>query len=84
MDPCCVMDQADVHLERERSKRFVAGVFGAIATAALMAFLAIKLTGDMFGLTADEAGPMAQALLILAIADTTLMFVWDWVFSRRA
>lgn len=66
--------------ERRRSLRIVQTAFAAIAGAALLAGLAFHSRWIGGGLPAEDIAAVSRAFLILAVADTVMLFAWERLF----
>lgn len=72
----------NVRRERARSLRFVQIVFAVLALFSLTAALAVATRGADLGLPEASTYSISLAFLIVGIADTALLFVWEHIFQR--
>lgn len=61
----------------------IKAVFAALALASVLAGLAIYLLRARLGIDEETAGLVSGAFLIVGIADTLLLYLWDRIFKRR-
>ena len=68
--------------ERARSLKSVQIIFASLALLSLLAALAVALRGDELGLPEASARMIAFAFLLVGMADTALLYVWERIFQR--
>lgn len=68
--------------ERERSLKSVQVIFAVLAVLSLSAALAVSAHGVEFGLPESSNHTIALAFLMVGIADTALLFLWERIFRR--
>lgn len=76
----CEMDQ--VARERARSLKFVQVMFAALGLLSLTAAMAVGIRGEDMGLPEGSTHTIAIAFLMVGIADTVLLFLWERIFQR--
>jgi phosphate/sulfate permease len=74
------MDQ--IARERQRSLKSVQVIFAVLAILSLSAALAVAARGVEFGLPEASTHTIAIAFLMVGIADTVLLFLWERIFHR--
>mgnify|MGYP006891185470 CR=1 FL=1 len=75
-----VMDQ--VARERARSLKFVQIMFAVLGLSSLIAAMAVGIRGEDMGLPEGSTQTIALAFLLVGIADTVLLFLWERIFQR--
>ncbi|MBK9079734.1 MAG: hypothetical protein WBP38_05560 [Hyphomicrobium sp.] len=68
--------------ERQRSLKSVQVIFAVLAILSLSAALAVAARGVEFGLPETSTRTIAIAFLMVGIADTVLLFLWERIFHR--
>jgi hypothetical protein len=74
------MDQ--IARERQRSLKSVQVIFAVLAILSLSSGLAVAARGDEFGLPETSTHTIAIAFLMVGVADTVLLFLWERIFQR--
>lgn len=78
-----MIDKAFLSAERQRSERFMGITFALMSMACLALALAFARAHSAIGIDAELAAGISLALLITAIANAALLFLWD-VLARHA
>ena len=73
-----------IDAERERSSRFVKITFGVMALVCLALGLLVVQFALPLGIPHDTARPIAMALLCTAIAETSVLYIWDRIFKHAS
>lgn len=68
--------------ERARSLKYVQIVFAILALLSLTAAMAVAMRGAEFGLPEASTHTIALAFLVVGVADTALLFLWERIFQR--
>jgi uncharacterized membrane protein len=68
--------------ERQRSLKSVQIIFAVLAILSLSTALAVSARGVEYGLPEASSETIALAFLIVGIADTVLLFLWERIFQR--
>jgi hypothetical protein len=68
--------------ERNRSLKSVQVIFAVLAILSLAAALAVSARGIEFGLPESSTETIAFSFLMVGVADTALLFLWERIFRR--
>lgn len=75
------MHDSTIARERARSLKLVQTVFVAIAAISLALSLSVHLELVGWPLLLEDAETVSRAFLILALANTSMIFVWEWLLG---
>ena len=77
-------DDAEINaVIKDRSRRFVMGMFAAFALMFAALALAAHWLPDMFSIASEDMPRIAASFLFLASAYTMTMFIWDLIFPAN-
>ena len=62
--------------------RLVKAVFAALALGSLLIGLAFYLLQAQLGIAEDTARTLALVFILVGVADTAVLFLWDRLFGR--
>jgi hypothetical protein len=65
-------------------ERFTKVVFAGMALGSVLTGLMVYLFHAAIGIGAETAQIISTAFLIVGIADTLVLYLWDRIFKRRA
>lgn len=66
----------------ENRERFVKAAFAAMALVSVLAGLGLYLLQARIGISEETARLVSTAFIVVGIADTIVLFLWDRIFKR--
>lgn len=70
-------------MSQQRPERSVAkAIFGVMALASVLLGLALYLLQTRIGIPEDTARLLSTGFIVLGIADTVVLLLWDRLFER--
>lgn len=64
------------------NERFVKAAFAAMALVSVLAGLGLYLAQARIGISEETARLVSTAFIVVGIADTIVLFLWDRIFKR--
>lgn len=64
------------------NERLAKAAFAAMALLSVLAGLALYLLQAQFGISEDTARMVSTAFILVGIADTIVLFLWNRIFKR--
>jgi len=64
------------------NERLVRAAFAAMALVSVLAGLALYLLQAQIGIAEDTARMVSTTFILVGIADTIVLFLWDRIFKR--
>lgn len=64
------------------NERFVKAAFAAMALVSVLAGLGLYLLQARIGISEETARLVSTAFIVVGIADTIVLFLWDRIFKR--
>jgi TRAP-type C4-dicarboxylate transport system permease small subunit len=64
------------------NERFVKAAFAAMALVSVLAGLGLYLLQARIGISEETARLVSTAFIVVGIADTVVLFLWDRIFKR--
>ena len=75
--------EADVERSStEKRERLAKASFAAMALLSVLAGLALYLLQEQIGISEDTARMVSTAFILVGIADTIVLFLWNRIFTR--
>jgi len=75
--------EADVERSStEKRERLAKAAFAAMALLSVLAGLALYLLQEQIGISEDTARMVSTAFILVGIADTIVLFLWNRIFTR--
>lgn len=67
---------------QKSNERFVKAAFAAMALVSVLAGLGLYLLQARIGISEETARLVSTAFIMVGIADTLVLFLWDRIFKR--
>ncbi len=66
-----------------QNERMAKAAFAGMALVSVLSGLALYLLQARLGISEDTARMVSTAFILVGIADTIVLFLWDRIFKRR-